>query len=118
MKSATYVLLIAGCYLFPFVFTLIHKRMLRKEKYHILNLSVLISAVPFIIWDYIAAYRGYWTFNKARITGFYAGLLPIEEIIFFLLIPQASLLIWIAFTKYDHPSQFIAGLLKHFKHLT
>lgn len=50
------------------------------------------SALLFVIWDLYAINRGHWTFNPKYVTGVeFVGGLPIEEFLFFLLIPAAAI---------------------------
>lgn len=52
-------------------------------------LSALIISIPFIIWDIIFTQNGFWGFNPDYITGIYFYHLPIEEILFFIIVPFA-----------------------------
>jgi lycopene cyclase domain-containing protein len=47
----------------------------------------------FAIWDAVAIERGHWAFNPTYVTGWTlpAGL-PVEEVVFFLVIPICTLL--------------------------
>lgn len=58
-----------------------------------LLLSMLAPVVIFTIWDAYAIASGHWYFNSERILGYevVAGV-PIDEILFFLAIPLASIL--------------------------
>lgn len=56
--------------------------------------SILLPFVPFIIWDIIAAERGHWGFGYRYITGIFIFGLPVEEILFFIVIPFAGLFTW------------------------
>lgn len=55
-------------------------------------LSVLPVAAVFVTWDYLAAAAGWWHFDPAFITGLWVGGLPIEELVFFLVIPVCGIL--------------------------
>jgi lycopene cyclase domain-containing protein len=58
-----------------------------------LLLSVLPVAAIFIVWDLYAIAAGHWWFDTSRITGVVLpGGLPIDEVLFFLIIPVASVL--------------------------
>jgi len=57
-------------------------------------LSALIIAIPFIIWDIIFTQNGFWGFNPDFILGIYIYHLPIEEILFFIIIPFACTFIY------------------------
>lgn len=58
-----------------------------------LLLSVLPVAVIFIVWDLYAIAAGHWWFDTSRITGvMLPGGLPLDEMLFFLIIPCAAVL--------------------------
>jgi len=48
----------------------------------------------FIVWDGFAASRGHWSFNENFITGIRIFNLPVEEILFFIIIPFCALFTW------------------------
>ena len=55
--------------------------------------ALLPVAVVFLIWDVIAAALGVWWYNPLYITGlFLPGGLPVEEVLFFVVIPLCGLL--------------------------
>ncbi|MCH2230627.1 MAG: lycopene cyclase domain-containing protein [Crocinitomicaceae bacterium] len=57
-------------------------------------LASLIIAVPFLIWDVIFTENGFWGFNPEFISGIYIFNLPLEEVLFFILIPFACTFIY------------------------
>ena len=58
-----------------------------------LALAVIPVAATFSLWDVYAIARGQWTFAADRTTGLLLpGELPIEEVLFFVVIPVASIL--------------------------
>ncbi|MCK9279795.1 MAG: lycopene cyclase domain-containing protein [Melioribacteraceae bacterium] len=56
--------------------------------------SIILSALPFIIWDDIAALRGDWGFNPEHLIGIYIFSLPLEEMLFFFTIPYAIIFLF------------------------
>jgi lycopene cyclase domain-containing protein len=55
--------------------------------------TVLLVAPVFIVWDAYAISQGHWFFDKDQILGIYGPLgIPLEEYLFFILIPIASVL--------------------------
>jgi lycopene cyclase domain-containing protein len=58
-------------------------------------IAILLTAIPFIIWDILAYQRGHWDFNYDFLFGYSILGLPIEEIAFFLLVPYSTLYVWI-----------------------
>lgn len=57
-------------------------------------LSASVISIPFIIWDIIFTQNGFWGFNPDFISGIYIYHLPIEEILFFFIIPFACTFIY------------------------
>jgi lycopene cyclase domain-containing protein len=64
---------------------------LRRMKRAIL--SIIPTAVIFLIWDYYAVIKGHWWFDKNQVIGIFGPKgIPLEEFLFFLVVPLASLL--------------------------
>ena len=56
-------------------------------------LSLLPISAGFLIWDAYAISQGHWHFDANQITGIFGlGDIPIEEFLFFLIIPIAVLM--------------------------
>ncbi|MEI6216186.1 MAG: lycopene cyclase domain-containing protein [Actinomycetes bacterium] len=56
-------------------------------------LSVLPVAAVFTIWDAYAIHRGHWRFDPAQIVGKFGPFhIPIEEYLFFLIVPIAAIM--------------------------
>lgn len=55
--------------------------------------AILPVAAVFIVWDVVAILAQVWTYNPAYLTGVdLAGILPLEELLFFIVIPLCGLL--------------------------
>jgi lycopene cyclase domain-containing protein len=54
--------------------------------------SVLPVAAAFVVWDAIAIAAHVWTYNPRFITGIGVPGFPIEELLFFIVIPLCGLL--------------------------
>ena len=67
--------------------------------------AILISLAIFVIWDSIVTGRHWW-FNDQYTLGFKILKLPIEEWLFFITIPYASLFIWEVFAAYFKNREF------------
>jgi lycopene cyclase domain-containing protein len=89
--------------------------MLSKRSYRIINSTVFLAAIPFIFWDLYALNRSHWYFNLQNIIGIKILNLPLEEILFFFIIPQSSLLIWVALKKYNSFKELKKDIAHHFK---
>ncbi|MCV7029059.1 lycopene cyclase domain-containing protein [Mycobacterium sherrisii] len=61
--------------------------------------AVLSVAAVFLVWDAIAIAAGVWTYNSAYISGLHIPFgIPIEEVLFFVVIPLCGLLTYNAVT--------------------
>ena len=56
--------------------------------------SVSIVGLSYIIWDAIVTYRGDWAFNYKYLYGISILGLPIEEIMFFIVVPYSCIFIY------------------------
>lgn len=66
-------------------------RVLARWRRLLLVLAVVVW--PFLLWDAYAIAQGHWWFDTARILGIYLpGEVPVDELLFFLVIPLASVL--------------------------
>lgn len=57
-------------------------------------LLTLLMVVPvFVVWDLYAISAGHWSFDPEQTTGVeFAGGLPLEELLFFVVVPVCALL--------------------------
>lgn len=103
----TYLLLMLGSLLFPLILSFDKRvRFVRKWKY--LPLPMLVSGAYFIIWDHFFAKLGVWSFNEKYILGPEWLLLPLEEWLFFIVIPFVCLFNYECLNTYfprDHLEQ-------------
>ncbi len=65
---------------------------------------VIISIIPistlFLIWDAYAIAQGHWFFDRKQILGIYGPFgIPLEEFLFFIIIPIAAIMTIEAVTK-------------------
>lgn len=58
-----------------------------------LVLTLVLAMTPFVVWDVVAILREHWSFSGQRTIGVnLAGILPLEELLFFVVIPICALL--------------------------
>ncbi|AHC51928.1 lycopene cyclase [Sulfolobus acidocaldarius SUSAZ] len=77
-----------------FIPTLILSLILKGRNYLALLSSVAIVSPLFLYWDFFATAFGSWSFNRTWVLGVYVINLPIEEVMFFIVTPFATLLIY------------------------
>lgn len=70
----------------PFALSFDRKVAFYKE-WRFVFLAALIVAVPFLIWDEFFTRWGVWGFNPRYLLKIYIGQLPLEEVLFFVVIP-------------------------------
>jgi lycopene beta-cyclase len=91
MGSYEYLVLLAACVLLtaPLEFLLGVRvyRQLRRAA-----LSIGCMAVVFVTWDIAGARLGHWDYNPAHVTGVRILDLPVEEYLFFVVVPLCALL--------------------------
>jgi lycopene cyclase domain-containing protein len=72
------------------------------KRWKVVFSAILCTAIFFIIWDIIFTKMGVWSFNPRYHSGIEFFDLPIEEWLFFICIPYASIFIHFAF-HYFYP---------------
>ncbi|WP_035856955.1 lycopene cyclase domain-containing protein [Cryptosporangium arvum] len=64
-----------------------------------LLLALAPTVVIFVAWDLAAIAADHWTFDFGQMTGVRFGPLPLEELLFFLVVPVAAILSFEAVRK-------------------
>jgi len=97
-----YLLLNIGSFSIPFLYSF-HKKMNFSKQWKSVFASILLVATLFVIWDVVFTSLGIWGFNSRYHLPYLIGGLPIEEVLFFICIPYASIFIHYALA-YFKPS--------------
>lgn len=58
--------------------------------------AILPVAAVFIVWDLLAILGDVWSYNPKYVTGLHIGVFPVEELLFFIVIPLCGLLTYSA----------------------
>ena len=66
-----------------------------------LSIALLVSSIPFILGDIYFTYLGVWGFNSEYHLGILVGNLPLEEILFFLIIPFCCVFTYFVLKKFE-----------------
>ncbi|MBM6589194.1 lycopene cyclase domain-containing protein [Brevibacterium sp. RIT 803] len=91
MSAFEYLLLMGACLLITLPLELLFSaRVYRRPKLLIRSLIPII--LVFSLWDIFAISRNHWTYNQQFVTGIHLGNLPLEELVFFIVIPVCALL--------------------------
>jgi lycopene cyclase domain-containing protein len=85
------VLLLAG--IFPLLISF-YPPLRFWRNFKALSLTLAILTAVFGAWDVFAVWRGHWDFSPRNIYGFKIINLPVEEWLFFLVIPFCCIFTW------------------------
>ena len=93
LGRATYLALLGACLLVTLPLELVGKTRVYARPRRWLA-SVLPVFLVFDLWDYLAIRRGHWSYSARLTTGvrFLGGVLPLEEVVFFLVVPTCAIL--------------------------
>lgn len=102
----TYLAVLAGCLLGTLPLELfLGARVYARWRRWLLALAP--GFVLFVGWDLYAISRGHWSFDPAQMVGVrFPGGIPLEEVLFFIVIPTCALL---AFEAVRRTTGWLAG---------
>lgn len=73
------------------------KKVAFYRSFRYLFLAIIIVAIPFILWDIIFTENAIWGFNEKYLQGIFIFNLPIEECLFFIVVPFCCVFIYEVF---------------------
>lgn len=86
-------MVLAGSLAVPFLLSF-DKKVAFYKKWKYLFRALFFPAVFYIIWDSQFTSMGIWSFNENYITGIHLLNLPLEEVLFFFVVPYCCLFIY------------------------
>ncbi len=89
----TYFLILAASLAGPLALSF-DKKVAFYSKWKFLFPALLIPATFYILWDIYFTSLGVWSFNEQYISGIKLANLPIEEVLFFFVVPYCCLFIY------------------------
>ena len=110
-----YILLILSTIVFPLILSF-DKKVHFYTQFKALFISIAIIGSFFVIWDIWFTSMGIWGFNKEHLLGFDIVNLPLEEVLFFIVVPYACVFIHNVFSSY-WPIKTDASTAKNFTYL-
>jgi lycopene cyclase domain-containing protein len=93
MQHYTYFALILFTLSYP-LFKSFEDKIRFSSKWRSLFPGILASAVFFLVWDIIFTAKGVWSFNPEYVVGIFIFGLPLEEWLFFLVVPFSCIFIY------------------------
>jgi lycopene cyclase domain-containing protein len=99
MGHLTYLLLLAGCLVVTAPLELV-LRVHVYARWRRFLLAVLPEFVAFVVWVLYAIAQGHWHYNRDLLLGIrLPGGIPVEEVLFFVVVPLCSVLAFEAVRK-------------------
>jgi lycopene beta-cyclase len=92
MDRYQYLLLMGACAVITLPLEFVFRARIYRRPRRLVR-AMWLPVVLFVVWDLVAIARGHWTFSERYVTGWQLpGAIPVEEIVFFLVIPLCALL--------------------------
>ena len=91
MKQLAYLLVLLACLVGTAPLEIVLKTRV-YARWRRLLLTLLPVLVVFVVWDVLAIQAGHWDYDPEQVTGIALGGLPLEELLFFVVIPICAIL--------------------------
>jgi len=103
----TYFIILLLSFIIPLIFSF-EKQIFFIKNYKNVLKSIFVVAIPYLIWDEVFTVNKVWGFSSERTVGIKILNLPLEEVLFFVIIPYALIFIYevINFYLNDKSIQF------------
>ena len=76
-----------------------------SSKWKLFLMTDVAILVIYLAWDFWAVSKGSWYFDREQTVGLYIfSRLPIEEVLFFIIVPLMVVLTYLALIKLSRPS--------------
>lgn len=86
---STYFTVLAGAIILPFLLSF-DKKVAFYKRWKYIFPAMILTGILFIVWDVYFTRHGIWGFSPEHLAGLHVLSLPVEEWLFFLVIPYAS----------------------------
>ena len=86
-----YLALMAACLLITLPLELLLRARVYRRPVRLV-LALLPTLAVFVAWDLLGIVRGHWSYSERFTSGIMLGIMPLEELVFFLVIPSCGLL--------------------------
>lgn len=95
----TYFLILAASLAGPLALSF-DKKVAFYKRWKYVFPAMIIPALLYIVWDIYFTKKGVWSFNEDYITGIKIVNLPIEEVLFFFIVPYCCIFIYACIRAY------------------
>lgn len=92
-------------------------RVAYSSRFRALFPAIVLTGVFFVVWDVIFTENGVWGFNKEYLLGWFLFGLPLEEWLFFITVPFASVFIYDCVIYFDRGNRLATKLKRPAKWL-
>jgi lycopene cyclase domain-containing protein len=76
-----------------------------SSKWKLFLMTDVVILLIYLAWDFWAVSKGSWYFDREQTVGLYLfSRLPIEEVLFFIIVPLMVVLTYLALIKLSRPS--------------